>query len=141
MIFISLDYLDQQGQQRPRPPPYSANGFRMEHSGYDFNNRGEPMLNGDDGIHRGGPPQPPYAIMPNHYLYPSPMMQQQQNVGNSHIGGRADSYPHTVGYSLSVSEVVDIPPELALFAAQPSFQQILLKVKEQSMINFISLNR
>lgn len=41
----------------------------------------------------------------------------------------------------NISELVQVPTELAEFAAQPQFQQILLRVKEQTMINFISLNR
>jgi predicted PilT family ATPase len=36
---------------------------------------------------------------------------------------------------------VHVPPELAAFAADPKFQQILLRVKEQTMVNFIALNR
>ena len=41
----------------------------------------------------------------------------------------------------AVSEIVQVPSELASFAADPQFQQILLKVKEQSKINFITVNR
>jgi hypothetical protein len=41
----------------------------------------------------------------------------------------------------TVSELVQVPAELAAFAADPKFQQILLRVKEQSLVNFISLNR
>ena len=41
----------------------------------------------------------------------------------------------------NISELVQVPDELSAFAAEPQFQQILLKVKEQTMINFISLNR
>ena len=41
----------------------------------------------------------------------------------------------------NVSEIVQVPAELAAFAADPQFQTILLKVKEQSKINFITLNR
>lgn len=42
---------------------------------------------------------------------------------------------------MNIQELVQVPPELASFASDPQFQQILLKVKEQTMINFISLNR
>lgn len=41
----------------------------------------------------------------------------------------------------SVTELVPIPIELAGFAAEPKFQQILLRVKEQTAINSISLNK
>lgn len=41
----------------------------------------------------------------------------------------------------TISELVAVPPELSAFAADPQFQQILMKVKEQTHINFISLNR
>lgn len=41
----------------------------------------------------------------------------------------------------TVSELVLVPVELASFAAEPKFQQILLRVKEESKINYISLNR
>jgi len=41
----------------------------------------------------------------------------------------------------SVSDLVQIPAELSAFAAEPKFQQILLRVKEQTLVNFISLNR
>lgn len=41
----------------------------------------------------------------------------------------------------SVSEIVHIPQDLSAFAAEPKFQQILLRVKEQTLVNFISLNR
>ena len=41
----------------------------------------------------------------------------------------------------NVSEIVQVPSELASFAADPQFQTILLKVKEQSKINFITVNR
>ena len=41
----------------------------------------------------------------------------------------------------NVSEIVQVPSELATFAADPQFQTILLKVKEQSKINFITVNR
>jgi hypothetical protein len=41
----------------------------------------------------------------------------------------------------SVSEIVPIPQDLSAFAAEPKFQQILLRVKEQTLVNFISLNR
>jgi hypothetical protein len=40
-----------------------------------------------------------------------------------------------------ISEIVQVPKELATFAGDPQFQQILLKVKEQSKINFISVKR
>lgn len=49
--------------------------------------------------------------------------------------------PSSVFHRPSVSETVQIPPELSSFAADPKFQQILLRVKEQTLINFISLNR
>uniref|UniRef100_A0A7S3M9F7 K Homology domain-containing protein n=1 Tax=Spumella elongata TaxID=89044 RepID=A0A7S3M9F7_9STRA len=42
---------------------------------------------------------------------------------------------------MNIQELVQVPPELASFASDPQFQTILLKVKEQTMINFISLNR
>ena len=41
----------------------------------------------------------------------------------------------------AISEVVQVPPELTSFASEPQFQQILLKVKEQSNINTISIDR
>jgi transcription antitermination factor NusA-like protein len=41
----------------------------------------------------------------------------------------------------SVTERVQVPPELASFAAEPKFQQILLRVKEQTNVNYISVNR
>ncbi len=41
----------------------------------------------------------------------------------------------------SVSERVQVPSELSAFAAEPKFQQILLRVKEQTNVNFISVNR
>lgn len=41
----------------------------------------------------------------------------------------------------SVTEIVLIPGELAAFAADPKFQQILLRVKEQTYVNFIVVNR
>ena len=42
---------------------------------------------------------------------------------------------------INIQELVQVPPELASFASDPQFQTILLKLKEQTMINFISLNR
>ena len=42
---------------------------------------------------------------------------------------------------VNIQELVQVPPELAAFASDPQFQQILLRVKEQTMINYISLNR
>lgn len=44
-------------------------------------------------------------------------------------------------YSLSVSENVEIPRELAMFTAYPQFKQILQRVKEQSGINSITTNQ
>lgn len=41
----------------------------------------------------------------------------------------------------SVSERVQVPPELSSFASEPKFQQILLRVKEQTNVNFIAVNR
>jgi hypothetical protein len=67
------------------------------------------------------------------------------------VGGPAPSGPGAAsGYAAvpmapltrtNVSEIVQVPSELATFAADPQFQTILLKVKEQSKINFITLNR
>lgn len=48
---------------------------------------------------------------------------------------------HQYQQRMNIQELVLVPPELAAFASDPQFQQILLKVKEQTMINFISLNR
>jgi hypothetical protein len=42
---------------------------------------------------------------------------------------------------VNIQELVQVPPELAAFATDPQFQQILLKVKEQTLINYVSLNR
>jgi hypothetical protein len=39
------------------------------------------------------------------------------------------------------SEIIQVPPELASFASDPTFGPILLKVKEQSNINTITLER
>jgi predicted RNA-binding protein YlqC (UPF0109 family) len=39
------------------------------------------------------------------------------------------------------SEVIQVPPELSAFASDPQFGPILLKVKEQSNINTITLER
>lgn len=48
---------------------------------------------------------------------------------------------HGYQQRMNIQELVLVPPELSAFASDPQFQQILLKVKEQTMINFISLNR
>mmetsp|Transcript_4701 Transcript_4701/g.6442 ORF Transcript_4701/g.6442 Transcript_4701/m.6442 type:complete len:690 (-) Transcript_4701:441-2510(-) len=61
--------------------------------------------------------------------------------GSLHPSAMAVNVPAQSYSRMTVSELVAVPPELASFAADPKFQQILLKVKEQTAINFISLNR
>ena len=61
--------------------------------------------------------------------------------GTSSAAGGAYAMPVQPLTRTAVSEIVQVPSELASFAADPQFQQILLKVKEQSKINYITVNR
>ena len=61
--------------------------------------------------------------------------------GTGSAAGGAYAMPVQPLSRTAVSEIVQVPSELASFAADPQFQQILLKVKEQSKINFITVNR
>lgn len=77
--------------------------------------------------------------LPNNMI-PNVSTQQSNPAVNHHVVG-----PPHVSTSMfprpSVSDIVHIPQELSAFAADPKFQQILLRVKEQTLVNFISLNR
>lgn len=62
------------------------------------------------------------------------------NVGMGHLSNNTmmlGSYNR----QLPVNELVQVPEELAAFAAEAQFQQILLRVKDQSGATFISVNR
>lgn len=83
------------------------------------------------------------AALPSHPMTMQQHQQQQQGI-NPVIGPSRTKmqFPPPPPYARpSVAELVQVPAELAAFAADPKFQQILLRVKEQTLINFISLNR
>ena len=65
--------------------------------------------------------------------------------GNNSASGGSHGVPMAYAVPVqprsTVSEIVQVPTELASFASDPQFQQILLKVKEQSKINYIAVNR
>jgi hypothetical protein len=42
---------------------------------------------------------------------------------------------------MNIQELVQVPPDLAAMASEPSFQTTLLRVKEQTAINYVALNR
>lgn len=77
-----------------------------------------------------GIPAPQNGIRQN-IQPPLPPPQQQSIVNNGTI----------TSHRSNVSELVTVPDELLSFASEPSFQTILLKVKEQTLINYITLNR
>jgi len=77
--------------------------------------------------------QPGGLIFPPHpdTNKPRPVAQQQQ----------APAHYNPYQQRVNIEELVQVPPELATFASDPQFQQILLRVKEQTMINYVALNR
>lgn len=83
-----------------------------------------------DTKHRGQPA--PVAAMP------VPLHQQQMHQQQHQMPVYQQSLYQP---RMNIQELVQVPPELAAFASDPQFQQILLRVKEQTMINYISLNR
>ncbi len=100
---------------------------------------------------------PPQRMMGNESRFPFPttsmMPMNQGNSGLNPLISGQPSLPPTRQQQLpppmimqqfqrpSVSERVQVPSELSAFAAEPKFQQILLRVKEQTNVNFISVNR
>lgn len=103
--------------------------------GHQMSSMGPPM-----GSMPPGPHQTHHsAMVSNHPSHPQ--MHQPQN--HSQMAGNSPfASPMMASFARpSVSEVVPVHVDLAAFAAEPKFQQILLKVKEQSAVNFISLNR
>ena len=66
--------------------------------------------------------------------------QQSNNTSQQSKTTRADLYANFPSRS-TISEVVQVPESLATFVADPKFQTTLLKVKEQSCINTITVNR
>ena len=65
------------------------------------------------------PPHPDTKQRPSYAPYPISSTQPRQNI----------------------QELVQVPTEMTEFASDPQFQQTLLKIKEQTGINYISLNR
>lgn len=87
---------------------------------------------------------------------PVPLMQQHYQSGmmnfqpqdQHEIDARYQHYQAQRPYATAIapisrnniSEIVQVPPELGSFVADPQFKQILLKVKEQSNINTIQVD-
>jgi hypothetical protein len=61
------------------------------------------------------------------------------------VGGaslnNARNQPAALNSTSPITEVVNVPPELASFANDPKFQTILLKVKQQTNVNYIECKR
>jgi len=137
----------QQQQQQQQQQPATNQQQRMVSQPQNNNNNNSHVMS-----------QPNHI---NHQLYsmpPPPHQQQQQqyNPPSQHQSQYMRPSQPPNGYHTSqmsmplqmysrptekISELVAVPSELSRFAAEPSFQQILLKVKEQAMTNYMSLNR
>ena len=97
------------------------------------------------GVGHGGPMPVPLAggVTPNFPPHPPSNNAMAYNNNNNRMMPQQQPPMMMMPYQqrINITELVQVPAELASFASDPKFQQILLKVKEQTMINFISLNR
>jgi hypothetical protein len=84
---------------------------------------------------------PPHPTGMTHQQQQQQLQQQQLQAGNRSILPPTPVIMPSYQQRMNISELVMVPADMAAFASDPKFQQILLKVKEQTMINFISLNR
>lgn len=95
-------------------PPYSQNVQSQNISNHQINNRSG---------------------------YTSNQQQSSPVTSSSTPINKADFYSSLPLHRPAISEVVMVPENLGLFVADPKFQTILLKVKEQSNINTVAVNR
>ena len=78
----------------------------------------------------------------NHQMHNRPgYSSNQQQSSSSTPVTKNDFYSSLPLHRPAISEVVMVPENLGVFAADPKFQTILLKVKEQSNINTVAVNR
>jgi hypothetical protein len=96
-----------------------------------------PVSSLQHGASASNPSQPP---MPAHLRQQQPTQSSHQP-SNNNLNNPFSPSLFAPFNRPSVTEVVPVHVDLATFAAEPKFQQILLKVKEQSAVNVISLNR
>lgn len=144
----------------PRDPRDLRDGGRGDLRTYDRPpTRVDPRINFSVGLpptSMNGPSLPPSNVLQqNHHPqgpgHPGNLPPQGHHhhpqQGPPHGGPLSMSSPFgpsvlgQFGNRPSVTEIVPVHVDLATFASEPKFQQILLKVKEQSTVNYISLNR
>jgi hypothetical protein len=148
---LRMDFRDPRHQMDPR-----QNDLRTYDRQQLPHSRGDPRMNFSVGLPPPpsglGPlsssssvlPPPPSIVpqQPSHRLPPQPssvsMSHQQSSLA---VGSPFGPSLFAAVQRPSVTEVIPVHVDLAAFASEPKFQQILLKVKEQSSVNFISLNR